>query len=79
MGMSPLVSAIQAQQLVGTDKCREILFPDKPSAPGKRTFLEWQARGYFPVVKIGRRVFLDPEQVRAALERRFKINATSAV
>lgn len=72
------MSATQPQQLVGTDKCREILFPDKSSAPGKRTFLEWRARRYFPVVKIGRRVFLDPEEVRRALERRFKINASPA-
>lgn len=63
------------KQLVGINRCREILFPDTASAPGKRTFAEWMARGYFPVVKVGRRVFLDPEEVRASLDRRFKINA----
>jgi len=68
----------QHSQLVGTEKCREIVFPDKSSAPGRRTFMEWQARGYFPIVKIGRRVFVDPEECRRALERRFKINATPA-
>lgn len=72
------MSAILHQhQLVGTDRCREILFPDAASAPGKRTFAEWMARGYFPVHRIGRRVFLDPEEVRAALDRRFRVNAKS--
>jgi hypothetical protein len=36
------------------------------------------ANRYFPVHKIGRRVFLDPVEVRSALDRRFKINATPA-
>ncbi|MCP5532274.1 MAG: hypothetical protein H7A49_03500 [Akkermansiaceae bacterium] len=63
--------------LVGIDKCLEIVFPDPDSAPAKRTFHQWMANRYFPVHKIGRRVFLDPVEVRAALDRRFKINATS--
>ncbi len=40
--------------------------------------MSWQAKGYFPIVKIGRRVFADPDEVRRALERRFKRNATPA-
>jgi len=73
------MSATQHQPaLVGIEKCRETVFPDPESGPGKRTFAEWIARGYFPVHRIGRRVFLDPHEVRAALDRRFKINATAA-
>ena len=68
----------QQSTLVGVNKCREIVFPDPESAPGKRTFNQWMANRYFPVHKIGRRVFLDPIEVRNALDRRFKINATPA-
>ncbi len=66
----------ESSQLVGVNKCREIVFPDPESAPGKRTFNQWMANRYFPVHKIGRRVFLDPVEVRSALDRRFKISAT---
>lgn len=69
---------LQKNTLVGVKKCREILFPDLTSAPGIRTFNQWMANRYFPVHKIGRRVFLDPAEVRAALDRRFRINATPA-
>lgn len=70
------MSNSEQSTLVGVEKCREIVFPDcKESGPGKRTFNEWMANRYFPVHKIGRRVFLDPVEVRSALDRRFKINA----
>jgi hypothetical protein len=65
-------------QLVGIEACRKIVFPDEDSAPGPRTFAKWMAARYFPVHKIGRRVFLDPEEVRRSLDRRFKINAATA-
>lgn len=68
-------STLHEHTLVGVNRCREILFPDPQSAPGKRTFDQWMANRYFPVHKIGRRVFLDPGEVRAALDRRFRINA----
>jgi len=61
--------------LVGAGKCLEILFPEEESRPSIRTFREWQARGYLPYLKVGRRTFFDPEQVRAALSRRFTIHA----
>lgn len=61
--------------LVGVDTCLQIVFPDSATRPGKRTFLEWKARKYFPSVKIGKRVFLDPVAVRKALEKRFTIEA----
>lgn len=67
-----------APQLVGIDACIEKVFPDKASAPAPRTFRKWMASRYFPVHKIGSRVFLDPEEVRSALSRRFKINAVEA-
>lgn len=65
-------------QLVGTDRCIEEVFPDAPSRPGKRTFLEWKARGYFRYHKIGRRVFYRPSEVAADLARRFRVEAIDA-
>lgn len=55
------------KQLVGAEDCIKIVFPCETSRPGLRTYREWQARGYFPFHKIGRRTFFDPEEVRAAL------------
>jgi hypothetical protein len=61
--------------LVGINTCLELVFPDEETRPGKRTFAEWKRRGYYPSVKIGKRVFLDPVQVRKALDKRFTIHA----
>ena len=61
--------------LVGIRTCLEIVFPDIATRPGLRTFLDWKAKKYFPSVKIGKRVFLDPVQVRKALDKRFTIEA----
>lgn len=74
--ISRLLASMSYQtQLVGTDRCIEILFPDAPSRPGQRTFLEWKARGYFRYHKIGKRVFYRPEEVASDLARRFRIEA----
>jgi hypothetical protein len=59
----------------GLEECRKLVFGTGPEAPSKRSFLEWKARGYYPFIKVGKRVFADPTEVRAALERRFKVNA----
>jgi hypothetical protein len=61
--------------LVGLDAGRIAIFGTGPDAPSKRSWAEWRARGYFPVVKVGKRVFVNAEECRRALERRFKINA----
>lgn len=70
------MSADNTPQLVGKERCLEMVFPDKDSAPSKRSFDLWIQRKYFPVHRIGRRVFIDPEECRAALSLRFKIDAT---
>ena len=62
-------------QLVGMQTGLEMVFPDAESRPSFRAFTEWKRRGYFPSLKIGKRVFVDPAQVRLALESRFTINA----
>jgi len=61
---------------VGLEECRKTVFGTGSEAPSKRTFAEWKARGYFPFIKVGKRVFADPAEVSRALSRRFKINAT---
>jgi hypothetical protein len=61
--------------LVGLEEGRILLFGHGPEAISKRCFAEWKARGYFPYVKIGKRVFINVDEVRMALHRRFKIQA----
>ena len=61
--------------LYGIEPCWKIVFSDDATRPGIRTFNEWRARGYYPHVKIGKRVFLDPVAVRKALDKRFTIQA----
>ena len=66
------------KQLIGINPCREEVFPHPESRPSLRLFNEWRARGYIPYHKIGKRVFMDPEQVRMALDRQFMIRPTAA-
>lgn len=61
--------------LYGIKTTMEIIFPDEKSRPSLRAFNEWKNRGYFPQLRVGRRVFLDPVQVRKSLEKRFTIHA----
>lgn len=61
--------------LVGLETARIAIFGTGKEAPSKRTFAEWKARGYFPYHKVGKRVFLDVEEVKRALARRFKTTA----
>lgn len=63
-----------SKQLVGAEDCIKIVFPLETSRPSLRTFRQWQANRFFPFHKIGHLTFFDPEQARAALERRFRIN-----
>jgi hypothetical protein len=63
----------QEPALVGIETCLKTVFTDPATRPSKRTFLDWKAKKYFPSLKIGKRVFLDPMQVREALEKRFTI------
>jgi hypothetical protein len=65
----------EESKLVGAERCLEILFPHKESRPGLRSFREWQAKGFLPYRKIGRRTFFSPAECRAALDKRFTIQA----
>ena len=61
--------------LVGMTTGLELVFPDPATRPSIRAFNNWKQKGYFPSVKIGKRVFIDPVQVRKALDARFTIHA----
>jgi hypothetical protein len=65
-------------QLVGAEDCLQAVFPAITSRPALRTFRSWQAHGLIPYHKIGRSTYFDPGQVRAALDRRCKIEAKPA-
>ena len=58
----------QEPTLIGIEPCLKNVFPDEATRPGIRTFNEWRARGYYPHVKIGKRVFIDASAARKALE-----------
>jgi hypothetical protein len=51
------------------------LFPDPASRPCLRTIRRWQDLRLIPYLKVGKKVFFDPVQVRRALDARFTISA----
>jgi hypothetical protein len=59
----------QADGLVGVEALRLILWPDPASRPSLRWVRELQARRVIPHIKLGVKVFFEPERVRAALRR----------
>jgi hypothetical protein len=61
--------------LVGIKPALEAVFPDAETRPSIRAWNEWRARGYYPYVKIGKRVWINPADARKALESRFTIEA----
>lgn len=61
-------------QLVGMKTCLELVFTDPLTRPSYRLFNTWKAKGYLPFHKIGKRVFMNPVQVRAALDKQFLVN-----
>jgi len=60
--------------LMGEAALREVIWPDPASRPSRRWFLELKTQGLLPYRQIGRRVFYDPAEVRAAIDSQFKIN-----
>ena len=55
--------------LVSIETLRETLWPDPASRPSVRWLRELQARRMVPFLKIGSKVYFEPERVRAALRR----------
>jgi hypothetical protein len=61
--------------LVGMQTGLELVFPDENTRPSIRAFNSWKKDGFFSSLKINKRVFINPVQVRKELEARFTINA----
>ena len=64
----------ESGRFLGLEATRAYLFPDS-SGPSPRSWSDWRAKGYFSIVKIGGRVFCDPDVVRAELTEKFTIPA----
>lgn len=65
----------QEPTLVGIQTALEIVFPDPTSRPSLRAWNEWRAKGYYPFLRIQKRIFIDPVSARKALAKRFTIEA----
>ena len=63
--------------LHGIDATIERVFPDPAGRPSKRTFEAWKRAGIIPYVKINRKVFYDPSEIRRALEKQFKVKVSN--
>ena len=70
-----IITDTNERVLLSIDPARKTTFPDEEGRPSLRAWNDWRAKGYYPYVKIGKRVFIDPVQARIALESRFTINA----
>jgi len=53
----------------------EAIWKNPKCRPSLRSFREWQAQRLIPYLKIGRRVYFDPEQVRHAINKQCKVDA----
>lgn len=65
----------QEPTLVGIQSALELVFKDESTRPSRRAWDEWRAKGYYPYVKIGKRVFINPVKAREAILKRFTIEA----
>jgi hypothetical protein len=58
-----------ATGFVDADALRQILWPDPDCRPSLRWIRTLQARRAIPFLKLGAKVFFEPERVRGALRR----------
>jgi hypothetical protein len=61
-------------KLVGAEKLIELLW-DEGSRPSLRWLRSQQAARAIPHIKVGRRIWFDPGEVRAAIETRRTVRA----
>ena len=66
---------VKETPLLKSQAALEAVFPDERSRPSPRAWAEWRARGYYPYVKIGTRVWINPDKARKALVERFTVEA----
>ena len=67
----------QEPTLQGIAPALNSVFPDESTRPSLRAWNDWRAKGYYPYVKIGKRVWINPDDARRALVARFTIEAQS--
>lgn len=60
-------SAVSTMRLVSPREALIEIFPMEASRPSFRSWQEWAAKGLIPRIKLGARVFMDPEAVRKAI------------
>jgi len=51
------------------------IWPDEKSRPSLRALINWRDSGIIPYMKLGRRVFYDPAEVRWALRKKCTVRA----
>ena len=68
----------QEPSLLGVQTALETVFPDAATRPSIRAWNEWRAKGFYPYIKIGKRVFIDPVSARKAIDKRFTVEARTA-
>jgi hypothetical protein len=73
--MATTITEPESIGLVSAQGCLEKVFQDTRSRPSLRWFKGLQAAGMIPYRKIRRRVWFDPEEVRRALDKQFRIRA----
>ncbi len=72
---TPLDELVVNNDFVNASRCLELVFPQEESRPCMRTLKYWQARKMIPFTRIGKRSFYQAAKVKAALERKFTIEA----
>jgi hypothetical protein len=70
--MSHLPPTIDPPGFVDAHGLLKAVWPDENSRPSLRWLREMQARRALPFIRIGRRIYFEPERVRAAL-RKFEV------
>lgn len=53
----------------------EVIWPNEKSRPSLRALINWRDLGIIPYLKLGRRVFYDPAEVRWALRKKCTVRA----
>ncbi len=75
MEPTPIKYEKQSPSLVGAEPLLKIIFPDASSRPSLRWLREMQAKRLVPYLKIGRKVYFDPKEVRPSFDSQFKVES----
>ena len=71
--MATIITEPESAGLVNAQECLEKIFPNACSRPSLKWFKGLQAAGKIPYRKIRRRVWFDPEEVRRAMDKQFRV------